>query len=343
MRTRIALSVAFVGFLTLQGITPALGQNNNGGVPVRIANEPDPKCINAATDEVWLTMYRIIESKKKGFLTSESEAEIIITVKVQAKPQPDHALSFPLSNTVEISAYTPGQVSIPVEYTLVSGLNLKQTGSDGKPVIYTGFSVDSTLVNLKSMNALGNALKALSDVTGSKKLPIPDTPYTQAAGYLLDFATKAVQGGIDSTKAKDKYSTASLALNFSENSSCSGGGPAGQGFETTGTKAILMADGTLGEGYVPIDQTNSYCWAADVTPSFILKAAKKVAGKECNDASYSGLYKQITNDYVAFFLQKQTVETGKLGPNTIQDEDIGDAQKLCDLLHVKQCPAAKKY
>lgn len=335
---RIGIAIGLIGQL----VPSSLGQVNNGGVPVRIPNGPDAKCINSSTDEVWLTLYRIIESKKKGFLTNETEAEIILTVKVNSKPQAPQALSFPLSNTVEIGPYTVGQVSIPVEYTLVSGLNLKQTGTDGKPVIYTGFNVDETLVNLRSANGLGTALQALADATGNKKLPIPDTPYTQAFGYILSFASNAVKNDIQKTKDKDKYATASLALNFSESSSCEGNGPTGQGFETTGTKAILMGDGKAGDGYVPIDQTNSYCWAADVTPSFVLKAAKKVAGKDCSDSSYSALYKQVTNDYVAFFLQKQTIETGHLGPNKIQDEDVEDAQKLCNALQTKTCPAAVK-
>ena len=158
---RIGLAIGLIAHF----VPSSLGQVNNGGVPVRIPNAPDAKCINASTDEVWLTLYRIIESKKKGFLTRETEAEIILTVKVQAKPQPPQPLSFPLSNTVEIAAYSVGQVSIPVEYTLVSGLNLKQTGTDGKAVTYTGFAVDETLVNLRSANGLGATLQALADAT----------------------------------------------------------------------------------------------------------------------------------------------------------------------------------
>jgi len=336
-RVFVLLCLLFLGF------RPAFGQvNNNGGVPIRIPNSPDAKCINSSTDQVWLTLYRIVESKKKGFLTRETEAEIVLNVKVQAKPQPPQPLSFPLSNTVEIGPYSVGQVSIPVEYTLVSGLNLKQTGTDGKSVLYTGFGVDETIVNLRSANGLGSAIQALSDATGNKKLPIPDTPYTQAFGYILDFASKAIQSDIQKTKDKDKYATASLALNFSDSSACDGNGPTGQGFEKTGTKAILMADGKPGDAYVPIEEVGSYCWSADITPSFILKAAKKVPNKDCSDSSYSSLYKQVSNDYVAFFLQKQTIETGHLGPNKIQDDDIADSQRLCDLLHVKNCPAAVK-
>jgi hypothetical protein len=157
----------------------------------------------------------------------------------------------------------------------------------------------------------------------------------------LGFANTAIQNDITSKNADDKYTTASLALNFSSDASCTGG-PTGNGFETTGTKAIVMEEGNRGDpGYVPIDQVNNYCWTADTAPSFVLKAAKKVAGKACSDASYNDLFIPITNDFTAYFLQKQTV--GKtLGSNAQIRKDKDDAQKLCDALSMSHnCPAAK--
>jgi len=341
MVTRAAVVLLSIAS-AMSGTCFAQKAKNTGGVPVRIPNEPNPQCINSSTDEVWLTLYRVIETKQNGFLSHENQAEIVVTVNVQTKPQPAKPLTFPLSTKVNIRPYSTGQVSIPVEYPLVSGLDLKQTDTPGKSVIYTGFSVDATLVNLKSAAGLGSALKALSDVMSSGKIPIPDSPYKQAASYLSEFASKAIQNDIDSKNSDDKYSTATLTLNFSEHGNCAGGGPTGQGFETTGTKAIVMSQGTQGEGYVPIDQVNTYCWAADLTPAFTLKAAKMIAGKPCTDPSYAASLKPITNDYLAFFLQKQTTTTGHLGPNPKLQQDIKDSAKLCDLLGVTDCPAAAK-
>ena len=311
-----------------------------GGVPVRIANAPKPLCINSVTDKVWLTLFRVVETKKGGFFTSENQAEVIVTVKVQSEPQASAPLSFPLSVKVNTADYgRSGQVSLPIEYTLVSGLPLTQKQTSGT-ITYTGFSLDSTLVNLKSQSGLGSAISALSTITGNNKIPIPSNPYSQAATFLFGFASTAIQNDINAKNANDKYSTASLALNFSGNSSCDGG-PTGEGFETTGTKAILMESGNHGdEGYVPIDQANNYCWTAETTPSFILKAAKMVNGKACTDAIYNSNYKPIANDFVAYFLQKQTVST-KLGPNSQLSSERRNAQKLCDALGMKYCLAAQ--
>jgi len=339
--SRFTRSIAVICVVLVASMSGALYAQQQGGVPVRIDNEPDSKCINSATDKVWLTLYRVIESKKNGFFSKENQAEIVITVKVQSDPQAPQALSFPLSTKVNIRPYGNGQISLPVEYTLVSGLNLQQTSS-GNAVNYTGFSVDTTLVNIKSKGGLGSAIDALSSITGSNKLPIPDNPYSQAANYLLGFASKAIQNDIDDKNSDDKLSTATLSMNFSSDSSCTAGGVNGQGFESTGTKAILMASGVPGDTLIPIDQTEQYCWAADVKPTFVLKAAKSVAGKACGDPSYNSLYKPVSNDYLAFFLQKQTKAPAHLGggANKLRQQDIKDAKALCDLLGVKSCPAA---
>jgi hypothetical protein len=330
----------FVVFTLLCTSGVCFGQQK-GGVPIRIPDAPAPQCINGSTDQVWLTMYRVITMKKNGFFSRENQAEIIVKVQVKTQPQSTPALSYPLSTTVNIREYQTGQVSIPVEYTLVSGLGLKTADDNKKDVLYTGFGVDTTLVNLRSKNGLGSALQALADITGSNKLPIPDSPYKQAAGYLLDFANKAVTNDINTKNQDDKYSTASLALNFDPEGSCTGTGPGGQGFETTGTKAILMADGIPGDSLVPIDQTADYCWVADLTPSFAVKVAKKVGSTPCTDAIYAPKYKAVTNDYVAFFLQKRKMP-GHLGADKIAARDLKESKTLCDLLGVPTCPAAEK-
>jgi hypothetical protein len=335
---RIWSATLFFSVLVLSPIS-CLAQQH-GGIPVRIPNGPDSRCINYNTDQVWLTLYRVVTTRKTGWLTSDNQAEIVINVQVKTQPQADKTLAFPLSTKVNIRDYAPGQVSIPVEYTLVSGLNLKQ-GTGDKTVAYTGFGLDTTLVNLKGRHGLGIALDALDQVVGSKKLPIPDNPISQAAGYLLDFANKAVTNSIINQNADDKYTTASLALNFDPDGTCSGGSPDGQGFETTGTKAILMSDGVQGAGYVPIDQTENYCWTAATQPSFVLKAAQKVGSTPCSDPSYSGKFVQVTNNYVAFFLQKRQV-SGHLGSSTAA-RDTREALQLCRALGLASsaCPGPR--
>jgi hypothetical protein len=201
--------------------------------------------------------------------------------------------------------------------------------------------VDTTFVNLKGKHGLGIALDVLDQVVGSKKLPIPDNPYSQAAGYLLDFANKAVTDSITNQNSDDKYTTASLALNFDPEGTCAGNSPDGQGFETTGTKAILMSDGVQGPGYIPIDQTENYCWTAATQPSFVLKAAPKVGNTPCSDPSYKAKFLQVTNNFAAYFLQKRQV-SGRLGASNAT-RDKREALQLCSALRLtrEMCPGAR--
>ena len=343
--TRATLLLMLPVFL---GIAPILAQSTvpqhrfNGGVPVRIPDAPMPRCINGSTDQVWLTLYRVVMTKKSGWFTASNEAEIVVTVQVKTKPQSAQNLSYPLSSKVNIRDYDTGQTSLPVEYNLINGLGLKQKDADGHDVFYTGLGVDTTVISLKSQGSLGATLSALAQLTGSKKLPIPDTPYTQAAGYLLDFANAAVNNEINNQNADDKYTTASLALNFDPEGICHEPGPDGQGFESTGTKAILMAEGITGAGYVQIEAAGDYCWTAETTPVFVLKAAKKLADKPCADRSYAALYKAVTNNYVAYFLQKRTPATHFAHFRRAKfKRDIDESNLLCQLLGVADCPAAK--
>jgi hypothetical protein len=133
----ICLVVIWAAFCIF-GMPPSFGQQKNGGRPVRISNAPMPRCINGTTDQVWLTLYRVIMSNKSGWFTSSNQAEIVTNVRVKTKPQSKQTLSYPLSYKVNIREYQPGQVSIPLEYNLVSGLNLKQKDAQKNDVLIRG-------------------------------------------------------------------------------------------------------------------------------------------------------------------------------------------------------------
>ena len=145
-----------------------------------------------------------------------------------------------LASQVNVNQYAAGQVSIPVEYSVVSGLPLTQDKTT-----YKGLQLDLTLLNMQTKTGWGKTLEALVEV--SKNLPIPSTPLVTASSYLLDFANKAVQKEVDAHNANDKAKSATLAMNFDPTGQC----PAGQDWERTGTLAVL------GTGLEPPDLVSS--------------------------------------------------------------------------------------
>jgi hypothetical protein len=266
-----------------------------GAVIVRVPDGAQPRCINAGTDKVWLTLRRLITTKKQGWFTKDQSVAVIINAVVKADPQPAKPIAFPLLTEGTFGDAVAGQVSVPLEYNLMAGLNLRQS-----TITYEGLNVELTLLNRRGKNGWGNALAALGEIT--KKLPIPASPLTQAASYLMDFANSAVTKDLNGQDVNDKVKSASLALNFDPTGKCGGLAGDGSDFETTGTLAVLTQDGVAGGGYVDLNRTNDYCWAADLRPVFVLKAAHKQVNVPCGDQRYKPNYKQVTNNYVGFFL-----------------------------------------
>jgi len=291
-----------------------LGQ---GAIPVRIS-VPDgaggSRCINAASDQVWITLRRVITNRSQGWFTQDNTVGTVINATVKGK-NVDKPPTFPLMTESRLQGMPTGQVSVPIEYTIIDGLQLKQG-----TVVYTGISLELTLLNKRGRTKWGNALQALVDVTSSKKLPIPASPITQAAGYLLEYANTAVTQDLASENKDDKAKSAALAFNFDPTGKCSGSAGDGSDFERTGTVAIVQSEGTPGDGLVDIKQVNNYCWSAELKPAFILKVAGKDPAKRCESADYTPAWKQVSNNYVAFFVNA-IPSTGVLGPANVKDRE----------------------
>jgi hypothetical protein len=303
--------------LGVVGLIIALGSfclaDDSGAVPIRIADGQGSRCINSSKDRVWLTMRRVITDKNESWLKEDKSIAVIATTLVKSDPAAPKALSFPLMTEATVAPYAKGQVSVPIEYSLVDGFNLAQD-----KVKYTGLQLEFTLLNIQGRNKWGNALQALDQV--AKKLPLPASPFTSAATYLLDFTNTAVTKDLDAQDKSDKIKSATITLNFDPNGKCSS-----QDFESTGTIAILQGGPAKGDFFVDITKTNDYCWSAELRPAFVLKASAKDSSHPCEDAQYHPQWKQVTNNYVAFFLNA-VATTGKLGPPVAADQNAAAAR-----------------
>jgi hypothetical protein len=350
MNCRAALSLAALSIALF--VPERASCQGQGGVPVRVPDDPGAasRCINPTTDQIWLTLRRLVTNRNKGgWFSKDADVSIVINANLQTTPALSAPISYPLAAQAKFGDALPGQVSIPIEYTIVSGLVLSQTES-AKKVTYTGMGVDVTLINTKQATAFSNIIQALVTATGSGKLSIPSNPYSTAATYLLGFANTAIQNSIKGTDNKDKAVTGALAFNFDPSGSCTGKTATGGDFETTGTKAFLESDGIRNPPagtavYVDINQTNNFCWSADLDPAFVLKATPKKAGVACTDASYASKYLPVSNNYDAFFLNKGTVSKVLGGrPSTTALRDRKESLLRCKANGIKdteKCPGAK--
>ncbi|MEC5387731.1 hypothetical protein VVD49_18505 [Uliginosibacterium sp. H3] len=288
-----------------------------GGRIVRVDEEAQSRCIDPYKDKLWLTLRSLVISKNSQFLTKDKEVSIIIKAKVQTDPVPQVPIVYPLMASAKIGEGPAGQYSIPIEYSIVSGLVLKQDS-----VVYSGIGADITLVNVKDRSGWGTALQTLDSITSGSKLPIPSSPYTQAASYLISFANSAVQKDIDAQNSDNKAVAGSMQFNFDPNGQCAGD------FEQTGTKALIYAQGdTTSGGYVPLNEIEKRCFSAQFLPSFVLKSAPRPVSGDCRTVQ-AGQFQSVANNYLAFYLNKQTI-TKTLGANNLATRDMKESLMRC--------------
>lgn len=313
MRHGAALLV-LTAFLSFIACHDAWAQAD-GAVIVRVPDGVGSRvrCIDPGVDKIWLTLRRVVVNRTENWLSRDRSIAIILNAVVSTDPQLPKPISFPLASEASLQDYAAGQVSVPIEYTVASGLPLKQ-GSH----LVTGIAVEMTILNRKERGTLGVALEALLQT--ANKLPIPSNPTTQAATYLLDYANSAVGKSIESHNAREKLRSAAIALNFAPDGKCNSRNGATPEFESAGTKLVLQAAGERGPGYVPLNMTNEYCWTAEMHPAFVVKAARRQPKLDCDDPSYRAQYRQVTNNYAGFFLNARAA-TGTLAGNETDERE----------------------
>jgi hypothetical protein len=282
-------------------LLPSVCLAQNGGVVIRIPDGANTRCINPAKDRVWITLRRLVTTRTQSWLKKDNTVAVIIKATVNSEPA-ETKMEFPLMSEASFNDAAFGQVSLPIEYNIVNGLKLTATNNQ----YFKGIGIDITLLNRRGKNAWGSALSALSEV--SAKLPIPSNPITQAGSYLMSFANSAVDKDLANQANDDKVKTATLAMNFDPTAACAGE------FESSGTIAIVRDIGSP-DNLIKIGDVNNYCWSAELRPAFVVKAAAKDQAFPCTSDHYSQSYKQISNNYVGFFVNA-VQGTGTSGATT---------------------------
>jgi len=323
---RSALTILVMGCAGIASIPPAVAQT--GGVIIRIDDSAPSRCIDGQKDTVWLTLRRLKTTKVKGWFTQNSGVGVLVNAGVRTDPVPPKPISFPLMTDANFEDAAAGQVSLPVEYTLIESLQLVQKDGHGQSVRYSGLDIDLTLLNQNKATTWGKALQTLDQV--AKKLPLPSNPVTQGATYLLDVANNAVSDAVQKQSPSDAYKTAALALNFDKAGQCSS-----SDFEKTGTLAVVMDAGA--PGFIPVATVDSYCWTAKLKPAFILQAGKKTtAASSCKTDADHQAFAEVTNNYIGFVLSAEASTTNLAGPPR-SDIDAAEARCRANGLPLKAC------
>jgi hypothetical protein len=327
-RKGLCMNFSRIAAVSLLLVASAVAAFAAGGTTiVRISDTTDSHCINVNKDAVTIYLRRFITDNHKGWFTQDKQHGVLTNTSVigttggQNGPQ----VKFPTLSKVTVSDFGAGQISVPLEFPIVSDWVLKQDRTR-----YTGLNLDVTLIRLQGRNKWGAALEAAAD--NLSKLPIPVNPYTEATSQALKFVNAAVDKSLDGSSGdrvpdNDKY--AEIALHFGS-ADIKDANQCGANNETTGTFALITQAGVPGNGFIAdVNNLGGWCFDADKRPDFqIVVGHPDGAGKCPAKASMVPL----SNNYLMFYINSEpATDVGLAALNAAKDE----SKKRCAFNEVK--------
>ena len=127
-----------------------------------IARIPTPttaSCINRKTDEITISLRRVVTHKTSGFFTADNKAGVAVMATLNADNAP--AATTPSVNLIDIQAEPTGQISLPLEYPIASDLQLAN-GS----LITKNMEIAIYLERTRSKTGFGTVLTTAAQLLG---------------------------------------------------------------------------------------------------------------------------------------------------------------------------------
>jgi len=324
-RTALVMTVWF----SLSSVAMAQGL----GEIVRIQTATSPRCINAKTDEITVTLRRIITHKTGNIFTEDKRAgvTIITTLNSDGNPQSKH----PSVNLVSIEDAPKGQVRIPLEYPIASLLSLSP---DSGKTYTKNMLFDLYLDKPRGKTTFGEILDSAGNVLG--KLPLPPNPYVTAANTILQWANTAIT---NASKENGGQLFASITFQFNNRPQPDIQQCKNDGFETTGAVAVISPEGS-DQALLKLGNLNQeYCWRYATSNSYEVLYAPK-PGTGCEGVP-NNAFKEVPNDYVMAIVTAATTVTSSMrefgfekfpGPahRSKREVDLVESAKLCDEMNL---------
>ena len=298
---------------------------------VRVPTPIAARCINSRTDEVTITVRRVVTHKTSGFFTSDNKAGVTVISTLNADGTPPAKI--PSVNMVDIQNEPTGQVSLLLEYPIASQLELTQGQTTTK-----NMQLDIFLEKTRGANTFGSVLTTAGQLLG--KLPIPANPYTNAANQIFQFANQTIQ---QETTGGGAIPVASLTLQFNNRDESDLNRCVNNDFEATG--AIAVVGTVAGSGVTPLPTQNfslNYCTRYVANNTYALQYAKMPA-TGCGTVT---AWAEMPNDYMMLVVAAATVAPPPTRLNTFFEpldlpstpkrfQDLQESKKLCDAMNIK--------
>lgn len=265
-------------------LTPDGKDKNSGALLLRI-DVGGSRCVNASDDQVWLSMRKIVTTKKKTLFYKDHAIGVLVNTQISGDTGGSGSkVTYPTMREVAVEDYDKGEgISIPMEFPILRGFRLKR-----EKEAYSGIEWDYSILRRKKESGWSHALGALIEVM--KKLPLPSSPFVDGFQYFTDYANSAISKAVEGKDPKDILKESAISIEFSPNGECTAGF-----FAKTGIIAVVKDANPAGAGMVDIDRVSDYCFRAMLSPAFGLQFADKQNNK-------CGPFRLIRNDHILFQL-----------------------------------------
>lgn len=282
----------FIALVVLSGVIARA----QGGKIIRIPTPINARCINSKTDEVTISLRRIITQKTGGFFTQDNKAGITVMAILNADGT--SPAKTPSVNLVDIRTEPKGQVSLPLEYPIASQLALKQGN-----LITKNMQLDLYLNKIRGANTFGTVLTTAGDILG--RLPIPANPYTTVTNQFLQFANQTIQNESKDSGAK---LFASITLQFNNRDEPNIQNCLDNDHQPTGAIAVVSETGAHGPKPLPVANLNkNYCWRYTTDTNYEVQYVAKPTSGLCASLPASAPWAELPNDYVMLIVTAATV------------------------------------
>jgi uncharacterized membrane protein YgcG len=284
MRTCVAIVVSIIV------VSPIALDAQGGSATIRVPSPSASRCINSNTDEVTITLRRVLTQKTSGFFTSQNKAGVAVLATVNSSGTPP--AKTPSVNEIDIQDVQPGQVSLALEYPIADQLVLKQGST-----VTQNIQLDLYMAKTSGSNTFGSVLDIAGQVL--QKLPIPANPFTASANQFLQFANQSIQNAV--TSSGNAVLFASVNLAFADHDEADVTTCAQDSYQSTGAIGVIRSTGASGQTLLPVvNLDQNFCFRYSSAATYELQYVQKPAAG-CSSAPTTG-WKEVANDYVMLLI-----------------------------------------
>ncbi len=278
MKNKIVLTVG----LFLMTI-PTFSQTYFQGSEIFRIGYGNNRTINNNSDVITIGLVSIDLTKTAGLFKEDAQAGVLVKATISGYDIPtrtNQSTTIERLYLVDITKYSNGQISLPIEGTLFDNFKLSFDKN-----IYTKVELEVTILKKRKDTDFGFVLKNIAKLT--QNLPFPTNPFDPIIKSFAGSISDMLSPSNDSeNNIRERIPTAKISLNFLPSSP----------FATkTGIFAVIFGvQPPLTNGYIDIKKQQDYVLSVVTEPKRAIMVANRPTPSKTEE---------LRNDNIMFFIE----------------------------------------